>query len=115
VYFLVDRTAGFNVMVNGWLASKTTFPQKAGGSRVRRRSLQGRSAGQHASDALAASGTLGSVEASGGVQRRKTAIWIGLEVIDIPLPAVTFCGLDGASFGKPMRLHCPRRFAAATT
>jgi hypothetical protein len=35
-------------------------------------------------------------------------------------PAVTslvsgFCGLDGPSFEKLMRLHYPRRYAAATT
>ena len=38
----------------------------------------------------------------------------------VPRPAVTslvssFCWLDGALFGKLMRLHYPRRFAAATT
>ena len=59
-----------------------------------------------------------------GLQRSKAALEIGLEVIDIPpfvpLPTVNrlvsgFCGLDGALFGKLMRLHYPRRFAAATT
>jgi hypothetical protein len=115
VYFLVDRRAGFNVMVNGWLASKTTFPQKAGGQpRTTQKSPAGRSAGLLAPDALSASGmsvALGSVKPSAGLH-------IGLEVIDILQADVKSqrpARRAPSGRGELMRLHYPRRFAAATT
>jgi hypothetical protein len=75
-----------------------------------------------APDALAASGRVSdrrSVEALASLQRRKTAIEIGLEravaMAHGDRSGFGLFGLSGPSFEKLMRLHYPRRYAAATT